>query len=192
MTTTRSTLLKRIKDRSDVEAWQEFHKLYAPFMYRYARGRGLSRQDAEEVRDQCLEIVARKIASFDYVKARGGFKNWLRRIVTRRVIDLIRKRREKTAGTDQLRALRASELQPDEVWEQEWKREHLKYCVNRVRNLVSEQSFRAFRLLVFEGYTVADVCSRLSLNANQVYKAKSRVLQHVREMLTEVGVESVV
>ena len=39
MTTTRATLLARLKNRSDAEAWTEFHKLYAPLLYRYARSR---------------------------------------------------------------------------------------------------------------------------------------------------------
>ena len=52
MNTTRTTLLSRLKTRSDAAAWSEFHRIYAPLLYRYARGRGLSRADAEEVRDQ--------------------------------------------------------------------------------------------------------------------------------------------
>ena len=86
-------------------------------MYRFARGRGLSPPDAEEVRDQCLEIVALKIADFNYVRARGGLKNCLRLIVTRRVIDLLRKRRELTAESDEIRALRSREESPDGAWE---------------------------------------------------------------------------
>ena len=41
MVTTSASLLLRLKDRSDAEAWSEFHKLYAPLLYRYAQGRGL-------------------------------------------------------------------------------------------------------------------------------------------------------
>jgi DNA-directed RNA polymerase specialized sigma24 family protein len=77
MTTTRTTLLARVKNRSDAAAWDEFHQLYAPLLYRYARSRGLSREDAADVRDACLEVVARKIADFEYDRAKGGFKSWL-------------------------------------------------------------------------------------------------------------------
>ncbi len=40
LTTTRSTLISRIKDFEDREAWREFHNVYAPLIYRYARARG--------------------------------------------------------------------------------------------------------------------------------------------------------
>ena len=72
MATTRASLLLRLKDPTDAEAWSEFHKLYAPLLYRYARRRGLSRDDAEEIRDQCLEVVTRKMPTFEYDKEKGG------------------------------------------------------------------------------------------------------------------------
>jgi hypothetical protein len=37
-----------------------------------------------------------------------------------------------------------------------------------------------------EGVTVAEVCSRLGMNANQVYKAKARVLELVRERMATI------
>ena len=49
MTTTRTSLLMRIKDRRHEEAWGEFHELYAPLLHRCARGRGRAREDAVAV-----------------------------------------------------------------------------------------------------------------------------------------------
>jgi DNA-directed RNA polymerase specialized sigma24 family protein len=74
----------------------------------------------------------------------------------------------------------------DELWEQQWQQEHLRYCVEQVRASVSEVNYRAFHMLVFEEATVQQVCSRLGMNPNQVYKAKSRVLQRVRQRLAEL------
>ena len=183
MPTTRASLLLQIKDRSNAEAWSEFHALYAPLLYRYARGRGLARENAEEVRDQCLEVVSRKIKDFDYDKEKGGFKNWLYRIASGKVIDHLRKRREKRADTQALDGLVDPTPTPDEQWEQTWKNEHLKYCVEQVRQHVSEMNYRAFHMLLFEDCTVDEVRARLGMNANQVYKAKSRVLLRVRKIL---------
>ncbi len=190
MTTTRATLLARLKNRSDTEAWSEFHKLYAPLLYRYARGRSLSREDAEDVRDECLAVVARKIADFEYDKAKGGFKNWLYRIASGKVIDLLRKRREKVADSRDIRDLVDPAPSPDQVWEQHWRHEHLKYCVEAVRGSVSERNYQAFSMLLYEDCSVEEVCVRLSMNANQVYKAKSRVLQRVRKVMSELDPNS--
>lgn len=186
MNTTRTSLLLRVKDRGDAEAWSEFHKLYAPVLYRYARGKGLSRQDAEEVRDQCLEVLVRKIPDFHYDRAKGSFKNWLYRIASGKVIDLQRKRRERIAGTDDIDGLHDPSPTPDELWERHWKQERLKYCVEQVKSSVSELDYKAFRLLLREECPVPEVCARLGINANQVYKAKARVIRRVREKLTEL------
>ena len=47
MTTTRKTLLQRVRDHSDREAWEQFFELYAPILEGYARAHGLSRSDAD-------------------------------------------------------------------------------------------------------------------------------------------------
>jgi len=77
MPTTRASLIARIKDPRDTEAWARFYDLYAPLIYRYARSRGLGREDADGVRSKCYQAVVEQIKTFDYDKARGGFKAWL-------------------------------------------------------------------------------------------------------------------
>lgn len=180
----------RIRARDDQEAWRQFHSLYAPLLYRYARTRGLTRADAEEVRDQCLEVVARKMADFEYDKEKGGFRSWLHRIASGKVIDLLRKRPEKVPDTLDIRDLVDPAPPPDQLWEQHWKHEHLKYCVEQVRGSVSERNYQAFCMLLFDDCSVEEVCVRLGMNANQVYKAKSRVLQRVRKILSELDPDS--
>ena len=185
METTRESLLARVRNRSDHQAWREFHDLYVPLLYHYARARGLSREDAEEVRDQCLEVIARNITTFEYDKQKGGFKNWLRRMVNNKVVDLLRRRHVVLARSQDLRALRDPEPSPAEIWEQHWQQEHLRYCVKQVRGAVSERDYQVFQMLLFEECPVKEVCARLRMTPNQVYKAKARVLQRVRLKLAE-------
>jgi DNA-directed RNA polymerase specialized sigma24 family protein len=45
---------------------------------------------------------------------------------------------------------------------------------------VNDATYQAFLLLVREQCTVQEVCDRLGLTANQVYKAKARILELVR------------
>jgi len=178
--------LRRVKDYADRTAWSEFHKLYAPLIYRYVRARGLPRDAAEEVRDQCLEIVTRKIPDFSYSKSKGGFKNWLCTVANSKLVDYLRKRREKHADSQAVQALRAPDPSPDELWERHWHQEHLKYCVASVRGSVSPADYRVFQMLVLDGKSVSEVGTLTNLTANQVYKAKARVLGLVRARLAEL------
>lgn len=187
MPTTRASLLIRIKDPRDTEAWAQFHDLYAPLIYRYARERGLGREDAEDVRSKCYEAIVRQIKTFDYEKAKGGFKAWLRTIVNRRVVDLSRKRRPQQAKSTQMRQLSSDEPQPDEIWEEQWKLQHLRYCVELIRKRTSARNFEIFSMAVLDGIPVKEVCDALGIAPDQVYKAKARILRRVREEMAKIG-----
>lgn len=189
MDTTRASLLVRIKDPNADDAWSEFHDLYAPLIYRYARRRGLSRDDADDVRSECYKAIVQQIRTFDYDRAKGGFKAWLRTMVDRRVIDLFRKKREQQANSGDLRKLEATHLSPEHIWEREWTDQHLKHCVEQLRGEVSRTTFEAFSIVVIQGRPVTEACDALGMNANQIYKAKTRMLHRVRAKMAEFGFE---
>ena len=74
---TRSTLLVRLKDLDNQQAWQEFFDVYWVLLFNFARRAGLNEKDAEEVVMETVETVARKIEDFEYNRQRGRFKGWL-------------------------------------------------------------------------------------------------------------------
>ena len=45
---TRPSLLIRVRDPADADAWRQFLDLYGPLVYRFARKRGLQDADAAE------------------------------------------------------------------------------------------------------------------------------------------------
>ncbi|MCA9127217.1 MAG: sigma-70 family RNA polymerase sigma factor [Planctomycetales bacterium] len=180
---TRTSLLIRIKDPRNTQAWAEFHDLYAPLLYRYARARGLSHDDAEDVRSTCYEAIVKQIPHFDYDSQRGGFKAWLQTLVSRRVIDLMRKRQYLTMDSGRLVEVPAVDATADQIWEEHWRKQHLRHCMEQAGLYVSQQSYQAFRLLVEEQCSVSDICERLGMNANQVYKAKAQMLATIRELM---------
>ncbi len=181
--TTRASLLLRIKDPRNTQAWAEFHDLYAPLLYRYARARGLSHEDAEDVRSKCYEAIVKQIPHFDYDLSKGGFKAWLRTLVNRRVIDSLRKQRDVALNSDELAEIPAKDETADQLWDEHWRQQCLRHCVQQAGLQVSEHSYQAFRLLVEEQCSVTEVCERLGMNANQVYKAKAQVLTTVRVLM---------
>lgn len=180
---TRVSLLMRVRNIGDDSAWAEFHGLYAPLLYNYARARGLNHEDAEDIRSECYESLVKQMKDFEYDRSRGSFKAWLRTMVTRRVIDRLRKRKELRADTALLRDLKVADESNDETWNGEWRKQHLRFCVEQVKPLVPETTWRAFHLLAEANASVPEVCDSLGLNANQVYKAKAKMLGLIRERL---------
>ena len=181
--TTSPSLLIRIRDRDDTDAWSKFYDLYGPLLYRYARSRGLSHDDAEDVRGNCYEAIVKQIKTFEYDKEKGGFKAWLRTLVNRRVVDRLRKRKSQALESKHLRDVQAETPAADELWDEYWKNQHLRYCIEAARQNVSTQSYEAFQLMAQEGLSAQAVAERLGLNTNQVYKAKARVLKAIRQQM---------
>lgn len=187
MTTTRATLLHRVRDPRDTEAWEEFFELYVPLLESYARSHGLLRADAEEVRDQCLEVLTRKLPSFDYQRARGSFQAWLHGVARGKVVDLLRAKKVRARESLALERLSGPEPGPDEVWERSWRAEHLRYALARVQRDETAERFRVFELLLVEELSVPEVCAQTGLRATQVYKIKAGVLRKVRALLERLG-----
>ena len=182
MDTTRASLLIRVRDPNDSVSWSEFHEIYSPILYHFARARGLNHSDAEEIRSSCYETILKHIKEFDYEKERGSFKSWLRRIVVNRVIDFRRKKMPEHLKSGELADLTDDAQTPEEAFDEQWKMSHLNFCLDKIKSLVPEKTFRAFEMLAAES-TVDEVCKQLELNANQVYKAKSRILALVRDQM---------
>ncbi len=183
MNSTHSSLLIRIRDITDSKAWSDFHSLYSELIFRYALARGVNKCDADDIRSACFEAVVRQIKKFEYMRDRGGFKSWLRTIVNRRVIDLQRKRYPISLESGALELIPGKDLNSSELWETEWKKQHLRYCVERASREVPDKTAESFRLLVEDGCSVEEISEQLGLTINQVYKAKSRMLSKIRQIM---------
>ncbi len=189
MDPTRPSLLIRVKNKNDTEAWLEFFELYSPLLYAFARERGLGHEDADDIRASCYETIVNRIGEFDYSEENTGFRAWLRTMVTRRVIDLLRKKQIPIAQSSDLKSLADNRDTLDEVWEKNWRLHHLRYCVAQVGKRVQPKSFEAFRLLTEQGLDVERVCEIMEMNPEQIYKIKSRFLGLVRDEMKHFDVD---
>ncbi len=185
---TRSTLLMRLKDRTDADAWETFASLYRPLIVSYALSRQLSVADSEDVAQQCTQAVLEKIDGYEHL---SSFKAWLRAIADHKIIDQFRRNRRQVQGDTafwlaQSEPSGAQGTGPAEMWEREWSHAHMLYCAERVRAKVNESTYEAFAAVVLRGLEPFAVASSLNLTVNQVYVAKHRVLEHIRAILKEL------
>ncbi|MBI3417069.1 MAG: sigma-70 family RNA polymerase sigma factor [Verrucomicrobia bacterium] len=89
---TRPSLLARLKDWSQQTAWREFDHDYAPLLRNVARKAGLSDAEADEVAQETLIAVAKRIAEFQHAGNRGSFRAWLYQQARWRIADQFRAR----------------------------------------------------------------------------------------------------
>src|SRR6266540_3747703 len=88
---TRRTLLSRLRNLDDQESWRTFFNLYWRLLYNVARKSGLDDLAAQEIVQDTVIAVARKMPDFRYDPKRGTFRQWLLRITRRRIIDHLRR-----------------------------------------------------------------------------------------------------
>src|SRR5215467_5596778 len=89
---TRHSLLNRLKDWGDQTSWQEFFDAYGRLLYNVAIKAGLTDMEAQEVVQETVIAVARKIGEFKADPAHGSFSAWLMRLTRWRIADQFRKR----------------------------------------------------------------------------------------------------
>src|SRR5579872_192511 len=96
---TQATLLVRIRDARDQEAWERFVDLYAPIVYGFLRKRGLQDADAADLTQDVMRQVAGAVKSLDYDSKRGSFRSWLFTVVHNRLTDHWRREGIRERGT---------------------------------------------------------------------------------------------
>ncbi len=178
MPDTRASLLSKIRDLDDENSWEEFDSVYRPLLVGYARQRGLNETEADDIAQQCMIAIAASINDF---QRRVSFRGWLRGIIDNKVKDQLRKhRREELARTRDFEREQDTEDDPVLMWERQWNRTHLLYCLNQIRGEIAPVTYQAFYLYVIEEKPISDICKQLGMRANQVYVAKSRVLKRLK------------
>lgn len=197
---TRSTLLERLRNLDDQASWRVFFETYWKLIYNVARKAGLSDQEAEDVVQETVISVVKKIAGFRYDPAKGSFKNWLLLITRRRINDQFRRvyrgLRAAQAGETPLaiESVADPSLAPDEVsevlWEQEWRKHLLETALVRARQQTNPKHYQAFDYCVFQNIPPAEVGRMLGLNIAQVYLAKHRIGVTLRRIMATVEAEA--
>ncbi len=183
--TTQATLLRRLRDGDDHEAWLEFDRRYGDLILRFCRRRGLQLSDAEDVRQIVLISLARALPNFRYRKEKGKFRGYLGRAVRNAI------HRYNTRPHRSLERLVLDEEEPlqipveddtDEVWEREWVHHHLRMALELIRDHHDPKSLDVFdRLLA--GETPNEVAAATGMSPAAVHKVKQRIRDRLREQI---------
>lgn len=198
---TRRSLLSRLRDLGDSESWHAFFDTYWRLIYNVARKSGLSDDQAQDVVQETVIAVARKMPEFRYDPAKGSFKHWLLLICRRRIHDHLRRvyssrhhasqtQEELTGAEENVPApMLPPDAQMDQNWEQEWRENVLQMALARVRQRANPKQYQVFDSCVLHNMRASEVASMLGLSAAQVYLAKHRISAAVKRAAKEVEAE---
>jgi RNA polymerase sigma factor (sigma-70 family) len=199
---TRQSLLSRLKDWEDQASWSDFFETYWRLIYGFAMKTGLSDAEAQDVVQETIVSVAKRMRDFKYDPAVGSFKSWLLLITRRRIADFHRKRKrelhpgggedveqDRTAVVEQIADPAPTGL--DALWEAEWQRNLLEAAVQRIRRKVDPKQFQIFDCYVLKQWSTEEVTHTLGVSMGQVYLAKHRISALVKKEVARLETEMV-
>lgn len=193
--TTRPSLLSRVRNAGDREAWETFDEQYRELLLRYCRQRGLQEADAEDVRQIVMMGLARSLRSFEYRPELGRFRTYLGRVVRNAIAQYVSSPRSRRTplSVEELGDLSAdvhpagapgAERAEDELWEREWMHHHLRQAMARARKAFDPRTLQVFEHLLV-GKPVREVAQLYGASVDSVYKIKQRVRAHLEDLVSE-------
>jgi RNA polymerase sigma-70 factor (ECF subfamily) len=189
---TRASLLGRLQQEvPDPDAWPQFVHRYGPLLYRWCRSRGLQEADTEDVTQEVLAKLARRLRTFRY-DGKQSFRAYLVTLAHYAWCDLLADRKQAALGTGDskvLHELNNVEAQDDLARRlaEEYDQELVERAMQEVKALVEPHTWEAFRLTAQEGLSGAEAATRLNMAVTAVFKARSRVQQMLRERVEAEG-----
>jgi RNA polymerase sigma factor (sigma-70 family) len=189
---TRSSLLVRIRDAEDEQAWRQFVDIYGPLVYRYARKHGLQDADAADLTQEVLRAVAKSVDRLEYDRERGSFRGWLFSVTRNTLCKFLARRKGQVRGTGGTAMKELLEEQPDgtaedaAVWDREHEHRLFHWAARQVRDSFRKSTWQAFWQTAVEGKGAREVADMLGMSVGAAYIAKSRVLARVKMQIEQI------
>lgn len=179
MNTTSISLLNRVRESTDQEAWDRFVDLYTPMIYRWALGIGLPKSEASDLVQDIFLTLSQKLPSFQYDESKN-FRSWLKTVTSNRAKDFLRRRACQAVEGG---SLATKVLSPDNVEflaDQEYNQHLTARIAEFMKSEFEEKTWQACWRTLVQGESVEEVSQSLEMTPNAVYVARSKVLRRLR------------
>lgn len=192
---TRPSLLLRLRDVADAEAWNEFVRLYTPLIFGHCRRHGLQDADAADVAQEVMRVAAQAMPEFQYDADRGKFRGWLLQTTRHRLHKFFdrRQRAPQPASETTLQRFLDQEPGTDEQarWEEDYRQRIFDWAAEKARPEFQPATWDAFWLTAVNSVSVKEVAGQLGISTGAVYIARSRVIARLRELIETTSAEPV-
>ena len=192
---TRPSLLLRIRDFRDEDAWNQFIELYAPLIYGYLRKRNIQDADAGDLTQDVLSSVTSTANDFTYDPQRGSFRGWLLTVTRNKMLNFVSRKKAQTGSGDSgvQRAIEEMTAEEDDrsQWDLEYERRLFEWAAEKARSEFQESTWQAFWLTAVDNQSASAVAEKLDLSVGAVYVAKSRVTARLRQFIDNIVDEGI-
>ncbi len=200
MTTTNTSLIRRLCAAGDDNSWTDFVATYESMVRSYvanrsqARGLRLDDHDLNVVVQTVWIKLWKQFDNFELDQRRGRFRTYLYAVTMNALIDFVRRNRRHSAGRIPWESIDMDNVQatPDADWDLAYRSAlWLRISVPLKENLLRENplkwsSFERHKIL---GRSAKDVAHELGITVALVYQNASRVMQEARTRCLAISEE---
>ncbi len=189
---THISLLARLGETEDGDAWVEFQARYGELIRRVAMRRGLQAADCDDVLQETMVALGKAMPGFEYDPSRGKFRAYLKTVVSHVIFSRLRQIRknqalhagdERAASLPNIDHAPTSDQTLELLWESEWRRYHLQRAMRTIEAEFSEADRAAFTQYALEGHDAKETSQLLGVSIDQVYQAKSRIVKRLSTII---------
>lgn len=179
------SLLERVR-RPDSPDWRRFVELYEPFLRNWVRRKDVMARDADDLVQNILTVVVRRVKGFEHNGRPGAFRTWLKTIAAYCLKEHWRSQQAQPAGVGGsdmqmlVQELATPDSEASRVWDQEHDRHIMRQLLQQLREDFAKQTWQAFERFALQSRPAAEVARELGISTNAVFIAKSRVLSRLR------------
>ena len=192
---TRPSLMLRLRDPQDQQAWTQFVSIYEPLILRMLRQRGLQEADARDVTQQVILAVTQAVDDWEPDGREASFRRWLFTIARNLALKFIQRGnavggagRLGVGGSDMmdmLKNLPEPEHRTMVAFDDEYRNEIFDLAAERARSEFRESTWQAFWRTCVLSEPIGDVAGSLKMASGSVYVARSRVIARLRQIVEE-------
>lgn len=196
---TRHSLILRLRNREDVDAWREFVSIYEPVIYRVAIGRGMQHADALELVQRVLLAVTRAVDRFQPDRRRAKFRTWLFRITHNEFCKEFASAKKHRASGDSAVQVMLEQLpgvaanlngETSNDFSIEFRRAVFRWAANKVEPRVKASTWQAFWRTSVDGLSVEAAAKELGLSVGAIYIARSRVMARLQKCVRKYDAQT--
>jgi RNA polymerase sigma-70 factor, ECF subfamily len=183
---TNLSLIKSVRDGSDVESWRRFHEFYAPLLMRYLRRLGLEDERANDLVQDVFVRLLQALPTFELDSKRGRFRSYLWKLTYSALVDEARRFKTRRQAEEEWvkRFHESSEAESRKVQDElnEINQQQiLNQALPRVHSVTSRREWMCFEQRVLRNRPGSDIAAEVGISAEAVYVYASRVLKAVRK-----------
>lgn len=177
---TRQTLIQKVKDQHDENAWEEFLQIYHKYIFAIIRASGINKEDAGDILQEILLRLWNRLPQMDEGEIKR-FRSYLATITKNCIMDFLRKKMRhkgkmekvhELGGEPHLDAIQLPEI--DVIATREWENYLTNQALKNISKSFSGKAIEVF-ILSSKGHEINAIAEQLELASQSVYRLRSRV-----------------